>query len=181
MDTVAGVSVILHTTDGTPSGDPVSICELVEAAAAANRLPFEFFARVIWQESRFRSDAFGRRGAGHRPIHADDRRRAPLRNPFDPVEALPKSAKFLRERADQFGNIGLTAAAYNAGPGRVRDWLAGRRTLPSETQAYIRIVTGRRAKEWRRQLTLSTLHVTIPGDMPCEKIAAKPPNKGGAE
>jgi Transglycosylase SLT domain len=58
MDTVAGVSVILHTTDGSPSGDPVSICELVEAAAAANRLPFEFFARVIWQESRFRSDAW---------------------------------------------------------------------------------------------------------------------------
>jgi hypothetical protein len=40
-------------TDGIPSGDPVSICQLVEAAAAANRLPFEFFARVIWQESRF--------------------------------------------------------------------------------------------------------------------------------
>jgi hypothetical protein len=31
-----------RTTDGTPSGDPVSICQLVEAAAAANRLPFEF-------------------------------------------------------------------------------------------------------------------------------------------
>ena len=42
-----------------PIGDPVSICQLVEAAAVANGLPFEFFARVIWQESRFRSDAVG--------------------------------------------------------------------------------------------------------------------------
>jgi hypothetical protein len=129
-----------RTMDGSPSGDPVSICQLVQAAAAANRLPLEFFARVIWQESRFRSDAVGPvTGSGRRaqgiaqfmPMTAAERL---LRNPFDPIEALPKSAEFLRELADQFGNLGLAAAAYNAGPGRVRDWLAGRRTLPSETQ-----------------------------------------------
>jgi hypothetical protein len=165
-----------RTTDGTPS-----ICQLVEAAAAANRLPFEFFARVIWQESRFRSDAVGpvtrsgRRAQGiaqFMPMTAAERL---LRNPFDPAEALPKSAEFLRELQEQFGNLGLAAAAYNAGPARVRDWLAGRRTLPSETQAYVRIVTGRRAEEWRPQVTLSTLNVTIPADMPCEKIAARAP------
>ncbi len=92
-----------------------------------------------------------------------------LRNPFDPAEALPKSAEFLRELQEHFGNLGLAAAAYNAGPARVRDWLAGRRTLPSETQAYVRIVTGRRAEEWRPQVTLSMLNVTIPADMPCER------------
>jgi hypothetical protein len=120
------------TTDRTPSGDPVSICQLVEAAAASNRLPFEFFARVIWQESRFRSDAVGpvtrsgRRAQGiaqFMPLTAAERL---LRNPFDPAEALPKSAEFLRELQEQFGNLGLAAAAYNAGPTRVRDWLAGR-------------------------------------------------------
>ena len=42
-----------------PTADPSSICQMVEAAAAAHGLPFEFFARVIWQESRFRSDAVG--------------------------------------------------------------------------------------------------------------------------
>jgi hypothetical protein len=98
-----------------------------------------------------------------------------LSNPFDPAEALPNSAKFLRDLHEQFGNLGLAAAAYNAGPTRVRDWLAGRRTLPSETQAYVRIVTGRRAQEWRPQATLSTLNVTVPADMRCEKIAARAP------
>jgi Transglycosylase SLT domain len=170
-----------RTTDGSPSGDPISICQLVEAAAAANRVPFEFFARVIWQESRFRSDAVGpvtRSGgraqgiAQFMPMTAAERL---LRNPFDPSEALPKSAEFLRELQEQFGNLGLAAAAYNAGPTRVRDWLAGKRTLPSETQAYVRIVTGRRAEEWRPQVTLSTLNVTIPADMPCEKIVARSP------
>src|SRR5215467_9871332 len=95
-----------------------------------------------------------------------------LRDPFDPAEALPNSAKFLRDLTEQFGNLGLAAAAYNAGPTRVRDWLAGRRTLPSETQAYVRIVTGRRAEEWKLQGT--AVDVAIPADMPCG-IAAKRP------
>lgn len=158
-----------------------SICQLVESAAAANGLPFEFFARVIWQESRFRSDAIGpvtRSGpqaqgiAQFMPVTAAERL---LRNPFDPAQALPKSAELLRDLRAQFGNLGLAAAAYNAGPGRVRDWLAGKRTLPSETQAYVRIVAGRRAEDWRGPAMLVTLNVTAPPDMPCERIVAKPP------
>ena len=158
-----------------------TICQMIEAAAAANELPFEFFARVIWQESRFRSDVIGpvtRSGqqaqgiAQFMPVTAAERL---LRNPFDPAQALPKSAEFLRELRKQFGNLGLAAAAYNAGPGRVRGWLAGKRTLPSETQAYVRIATGRRAEEWRPQGTLATLNVTAPADMACGKIAAKFP------
>jgi hypothetical protein len=161
--------------------DAETICQMIEAAAAANELPFEFFARVIWQESRFRSDVIGpvtRSGqqaqgiAQFMPVTAAERL---LRNPFDPAQALPKSAEFLRELRKQFGNLGLAAAAYNAGPGRVRGWLAGKRTLPSETQAYVRIVTGRRAEEWRTHGTLATLSVTAPADMACGKIAAKFP------
>src|SRR5262245_58365971 len=36
-----------------------SMCLMIESAAHANGLPAEFFARVIWQESRFRPDAIG--------------------------------------------------------------------------------------------------------------------------
>ena len=50
--------------------------------------------------------------------------------PFNPVEALPKSGEFLAELRDEFGNLGLAAAAYNAGPQRLRDFLAGLRDLP---------------------------------------------------
>jgi soluble lytic murein transglycosylase-like protein len=32
---------------------------MIESAARDHGLPFEFFARVIWQESRFRADAVG--------------------------------------------------------------------------------------------------------------------------
>jgi hypothetical protein len=71
-----------------------------------------------------------------------------LLDPFDPVAALPKSAEFLRELRDTFGNLGLAAAAYNAGPRRLRDWLDGRGTLPGETQRYVRAITGLTVDDW---------------------------------
>jgi hypothetical protein len=73
-----------------------------------------------------------------------------LLDPHDPVQALPKSAEFLRELLHEFGNLGLAAAAYNAGPRRVRDWLEGRGGLPSETQRYVEIITGHPAEEWAK-------------------------------
>jgi transglycosylase-like protein with SLT domain/sporulation related protein len=133
-----------------------SICLMAEAAANANGLPFEFFARLIWQESRFRPDAIGpvtRSGARARGIAQFMPRTASERgllDPHDPVQALPKSAEFLRELLNEFGNLGLAAAAYNAGPRRVRDWLEGRGGLPAETQRYIEIITGRPAEEWAK-------------------------------
>jgi transglycosylase-like protein with SLT domain/sporulation related protein len=133
-----------------------SICLMAEAAANANGLPFEFFARLIWQESRFRPDAVGpmtRSGARARgiaqfmPGTASERG---LLDPHDPVQALPKSAEFLRELLKEFGNLGLAAAAYNAGPRRVRDWLEGRGGLPAETQRYVEIITGHPAADWAK-------------------------------
>src|SRR5262249_10296742 len=94
------------------------------------------------------------------------------------VQALPKSAEFLRELRAQFGNLGLAAAAYNAGPQRVRDWLAGKRTLPSETRIYVRNVTGRSVQEWARP-DQKSLTRTISTEMSCAqiqtaKLVAKP-------
>ena len=49
-----------------------------------------------------------------------------LLNPFDPLAAMPHSARFLKEHLRYFGNLGLAAAAYNGGARRVTDWLARR-------------------------------------------------------
>src|SRR5262249_50517223 len=48
----------------------------------------------------------------------------------------------------QFGNLGLAAAAYNAGPGRVREWMAGTTTMPAQTRAYVHAVTGTSVDDW---------------------------------
>jgi Transglycosylase SLT domain/SPOR domain len=131
-----------------------AMCLMIESAAKANDLPLEFFARVIWQESRFQSDAVGpltRRGqraqgiAQFMPGTANERR---LLDPFDPVQALPKSAEFLAELRGQFGNLGLAAAAYNAGPRRVQEWLAGSGYMPQETRNYVVAITGTSVDDW---------------------------------
>ena len=133
-----------------------SVCLIIESAARANDLPLEFFARVIWQESRFRPDAVGpvtrsgQRAQGIAQFMPGTAAERGLLDPFDPVQALPKSAEFLRELRRQFGNLGLAAAAYNAGPQRVRDWMAGARTLPAETRNYVLAITGLPAEDWAR-------------------------------
>jgi hypothetical protein len=131
-----------------------SICLMIESAARAHDLPLEFFARVIWQESRFQPDAVGPltrggdRAQGIAQFMPQTAAERGLLDPFDPIQALSKSAEFLRELRGQFGNLGLAAAAYNAGPQRVRDWMAGRRTLPAETRNYVLAITGISADEW---------------------------------
>jgi hypothetical protein len=131
-----------------------AMCLMIESAARAQDLPLEFFARVIWQESRFQSDAIGpmtRRGqraqgiAQFMPGTANERR---LLDPFDPVQALPKSAEFLSELRGQFGNLGLAAAAYNAGPRRVQEWIAGTGNMPAETRNYVFAITGTSIDDW---------------------------------
>jgi hypothetical protein len=130
-----------------------SMCLMLESAAHANDLPIDFFVRVIWQESRFQSDAVGpptRSGraqgiAQFMPGTADERG---LLDPFNPIQALPKAAEFLSELRGQFGNLGLAAAAYNAGPRRVQDWLAGSGSMPAETRNYVLAITGRSVDDW---------------------------------
>lgn len=144
-----------------PSGAAVrnarqSICMLLESAARANDLPVDFFARVIWQESRFRTNAVGpvtRSGARAQGIAQFMPGTAAERNlldPLDPIQALPKSAEFLRDLRGQFGNLGLAAAAYNAGPRRVREWIEGSGAMPSQTRAYVRAITGISVDQWAK-------------------------------
>jgi Transglycosylase SLT domain len=153
-----------------PTAD--DICRAIELSAGENGLPVEFFARVIWQESRFNALAVSNKGAQgiaqFMPRTADARG---LLDPFDPIEALHHSAAYLRELMDQFGNLGLAAAGYNAGPGRVSGWLAGKRTLPSETRNYVAIITGWTVDEWASPSPPPKAETTIPQGVPCTRLA----------
>jgi hypothetical protein len=131
-----------------------ALCLMVESAARANDLPVEFFAHVIWQESHFRPQAVGplthtgQRARGIAQFMPDAANERGLLDPFNPVQALPKAAEFLADLRSRFGNIGLAAAAYNAGPRRVREWLAGNAGMPAETLNYVLATTGRRLEDW---------------------------------
>nr|WP_245309316.1 lytic transglycosylase domain-containing protein [Bradyrhizobium retamae] len=133
-----------------------AMCLMIESAARASDLPLEFFARVIWQESRFQSDAVGpvtrngQRAQGIAQFMPGTANERGLLDPYNPVQALPKSAEFLAELREQFGNLGLAAAAYNAGPRRVQEWLAGTGPMPQETRNYVLAITGSTVEDWAK-------------------------------
>lgn len=154
------------------SGGYEEICRTLQHAAMDNGLPVDFFAKLIWQESRFDPAARSRVGAQgiaqFMPTTAFSRG---LLNPFNPVEAIRESASYLRELKRTFGNLGLAAAAYNAGPGRLRRWLSGRISLPQETLRYVQIVTGKPIAEWSSGLSSKWDGITMPKDVPCYTLA----------
>ncbi len=146
------------------------LCETIMSSAQASDLPIAFFSNLIWQESRFRTAAVSPVGAqGVAQFMPATAAAFGLDNPFDPAAALPASARFLRELRQQFGNLGLAAAAYNAGPKRVLDWLAKKRKLPQETQHYVLTITGRPAEHWRGQeLRMATFKLS--SRLPCRRM-----------
>jgi len=127
------------------------ICPLVESAARANHIAIGLLTRLIWTESRFQAHAVSPKGAqGIAQFMPGTAAERGLADPFDPEQAIPKAALLLADFNQQFGNIGLAAAAYNAGPNRVAAWLAGSSTLPGETAAYVIAVTGLPVLDWAR-------------------------------
>jgi hypothetical protein len=151
----APVNAPAPPVDGARESDTrEAMCLMIESAAKSQNLPVEFFARVIWQESRFQSDAVGpvtrsgQRAQGIAQFMPGTASERSLLDPFDPVQALPKSAEFLNELRNQFGNLGLAAAAYNAGPRRVQEWLAGSGGMPQQTRHYVAAITGATVDEW---------------------------------
>ena len=132
-----------------PEGAPGTNCGVLETAAAKYGLPSGFFRRLIRQESNFDPKAISRAGAmGIAQFMPGTARWRGLADPLEPNQSLNESARWLSELRALFGNLGLAAAAYNAGPQRVKDWIAGRGKLPGETRAYVRIITGLSADEW---------------------------------
>src|SRR6201984_2638806 len=151
---------------------PMTVCRALEQSAAENAVPVEFFARVIWQESRFDAQAVSPKGAaGIAQFMPATASWHGLSDPFDPTESLRHSAAYLRELLNRFGNLGLAAAAYNAGPGRVSAWLTSHRALPGETRNYVAIIPGWPADEWAPAPPPKTSETTIPQGVPCTRLA----------
>jgi hypothetical protein len=147
------------------------ICDTLTEAAQANDVPVPFFIRLIFQESGFRPDVVSPAGAeGIAQFMPETSADMGLDNPFDPLQAIRASARLLRGLARQFGNLGLAAAAYNAGPKRIENWLAKKGTLPQETIGYVQSITGRAAEKWIVAEAGSPA-VKLPRRAPCQEAA----------
>ena len=154
-----------------PALSHTELCSSLVEVAQANALPLGFFTNLIWQESRFDHEAISPVGAmGIAQFMPDTAEGVGLDDAFDGREALPASAKLLRTLIDRFGNLGLAAAAYNAGPKRVSDWLAQRSGLPKETRDYVSVITGKPVEEWRGVKEKAVVF-TVPRAVPCHRTA----------
>lgn len=125
------------------------VCDLVEFHAGREGLPKDFLARLIWKESRFDPNAVSPVGAeGIAQFMPGTAKIRGLADPFDIEQAIPASAKYLGELKIGFGNLGLAAAAYNAGETRVARWLNSGGFLPLETEDYVLDVMGEPAENF---------------------------------
>ncbi len=156
---------------------PVSrICLLIEREASVNGLPPEFFARLIWKESRFDINAVSPAGAeGIAQFMPATARLRGLDDSFNPAKAIPASAAYLSVLRVRYGNLGLAAAAYNAGESRVERWLSGNGFLPLETENYVLDITGDPAEKFadrRTQVAARPLAENKPFREACQDLPA---------
>lgn len=172
--------------NGIPTGVPLppipkpvvdrseeEVCNALAQAAQHNDVPAPFLIRLLFQESKFRPEVVSAAGAqGVAQFMPGTATEMGVDNPYDPLQAIPASARMLGNLVRQFGNLGLAAAAYNAGPKRVADWLAakGKSKLPDETQGYVKNITGNPVENWS---TASARHPgqKIPQAAPCQNAA----------
>jgi len=125
------------------------VCSAIERFAAEQNLPPEYFARLIWRESLFQADAVSPKGAeGIAQFMPGTARLRGLANSFDVVQALDASSRYLNDLRNRFGNLGLAAAAYNAGEEGLSNFLVNER-LPLETRDYVFAITGNPVETWR--------------------------------
>lgn len=129
-----------QTAPDQASADPVS-----EAMAEASRrfgVPLAWIRAVIRIESAGERSAVSHAGAmGLMQLmpatYAELRTQYGLGpDPFAVRDNILAGTAYLRRMYDRYGSPGFLAA-YNAGPGRWEDHLAGRRSLPAETVNYL--------------------------------------------
>lgn len=121
------------------------ISDYIAEAARRFGVPVAWIRLVIGAESAGDVHAVSRAGAmGLMQIMPDtwpelrDRYRLGS-DPFDPHDNILAGTAYLRELYDRYGSPGFLAA-YNAGPQRYDEYLAGVRALPAETRTYVALL-----------------------------------------
>ena len=116
---------------------------MMSSIACEYGIPVGLFDAMIIRESRYRPDIFSPKNAFGLTQLMPDTAAGLGVDRFDIEQNLRGGARYLRQQLDRYGQVHLALAAYNAGPGRVRNGMLPR---IAETQAYVDNVL----LNWRR-------------------------------
>lgn len=113
---------------------------VAQELARKHRIPEVLFVRLVQQESNWNPMVISHKGAiGLAQLMPGTARLMGV-DPYDPRENLEGGARYLRQQYETFGSWQLALAAYNAGPGAVREH--GGVPPYRETQNYVRKILG---------------------------------------
>ena len=148
---VSGILIseaIVANPQAHASGIPAQYAAKIGELARAYSLSPALLEALVWQESRWRTNAVSPAGArGLAQLMPGTARYLGV-DPDDPMQNLEGGARYLREQLDRFdGDLEKALAAYNAGPGRVER--AGGIPNIRETQNYVASIMGRLANHSR--------------------------------
>jgi soluble lytic murein transglycosylase-like protein len=119
---------------------PAGYATIIDEAAQAHGVDPRLIAAVIRRESAWNPNALSRVGAsGLMQLMPATARELGVTNIFDVRQNIFGGTRYLRSLLDRFnGDLDLTLAAYNAGPGAVKKY----KGVPpyAETRAYVRAV-----------------------------------------
>jgi len=114
--------------------------ELIQTAAQKYGVDADLLFSVIAAESNFNSKAISRRGArGLMQLLPATATRLGVTDIFDPAQNIDAGTRYLRDLMARYqGDLVLTLAAYNAGPGAVQRY--GHVPPYNETISYVRAI-----------------------------------------
>lgn len=129
-----------------------AVSEVIRQYASQFKLEEALIRAVIKVESDYNPLAVSRKGAmGMMQLIPETARLMKVADPYNMEENIRGGSRYLRLMLDEFGEIELALAAYNAGPGAVRRY----RGIPpyAETRSYVEKVK-KFMLQYRRQGTL---------------------------
>ena len=129
------IAINLPVARPSKNSSPQTINAFIQAASSEHGVDPLLIKAIIKTESNFDPAAVSPKGAqGLMQLMPATARDLQVADPFDPQENITGGTKYLRSLLDSYkGDVELSLAAYNAGPGKVK----GRMPNIAETKTYV--------------------------------------------